>query len=207
MTNQSVFWVFLAFVLLGCGRSGQISSGDPVVRDKSPAIIIKGDQIFVDGKLLWLGDSMAVWKAAILGTPRCSEPQLVVVCKWDDLGVQIGSGQSDMTKVKFININLAYPEDLFSTENELSPKKLFSGYLELDGVAIDSETKYGAIRRNIDPNRNMTCGIRSCTEPTAAFNSGATIYLSLQGSTDQSRLYSFSLSCKSDESCKALIPK
>ena len=207
MINRSLYCIFLACLLLGCGQSDQTAFGNPVDQDKRPAIVIKGTRIFVDGKLLRLGDSMDSWKAVIPSVPRCLEPQLIVVCNWDELGMQIGSGQGDMTKVTFINIYLSARENFRLQETNFSPKMLFRGYLELDGVAIDSETKYGTIRRNIDPNRNMTCGIRSCTEPTAAFNSAATIYLSLQGSTDQSRLYSFSLSCKSDKSCKALIPK
>lgn len=207
MINRTFYCISLAFFLLGCGQSDQIASDNPVSRNKYPAIVIKGGRVFIDGKLLWLGDAMAVWKAAIPGTPRCSEPQLIVVCNWDELGVQIGSGQNDMTNVTYMNINLAAEENFFLEKDDFSPKKVFRGYLELDGMSIDSTTKYGAIRRNIDPRRNMTCGIRRCTEPTAAFNSAATIHLSLKGVSDQSQLYSFSLNCKNDESCKASIPK
>lgn len=206
MIRRYLLCTYIAGLLLGCEQSDQIASGTSLARDKHPAIIIQGHRVFVEGKLLWLGGSMVTWKEAIPGTPRCTEPELIVVCTWDNLGVQIGSGQSDMTKVIFMNINLASREEFFLEKNDFSPRMLFSGYLELDGVSIDGTTEYGAIRGKIDPGRNMTCGIRRCTEPTAVLNPDAAIHLSLNGVGDQSRLYSFSLACKSDESCTDLIP-
>jgi hypothetical protein len=129
------------------------------------------------------------------------------VCIWDDSGIVIGSSLTDLSRVEYINIDLATEDDSVIERQEHNPEGVFKGYLELDGVSIDARTEYGEIRSRIDPRRKIGCGVRSCTKPTALLGPVSKIFLTLKATGDSGKLYSFSLGCEVVKSCAALVPK
>jgi hypothetical protein len=87
-----------------------------------------------------------------------------------------------------------------SATNKISPsylpEEVFPGYLELDGVAMDSTTKFSEIKQNL-AKRKIDCGFRDCSHPSGIFDENALIYLTLDGGSERSRLRRFSISARS----------
>jgi hypothetical protein len=207
MNRSLVTYVILPFFLYGCGRAAPKAAAKNVGVEASPAIVISGSNITIDGKPVWLGDTLEAWKKAMPGRARCLKPTLVAVCIWDDSGIVIGSSLTDLSRVEYINIDLATEDDPVIERQEHIPEGMFNGYLELDGVSIDARTEYGEIRSRIDPRRKMGCGVRPCTKPTALLSPVSEIFLTLKATGDSGKLYSFSLGCELVKSCAALVPK
>jgi hypothetical protein len=199
--------VALLFMLQGCegkpkSREASFSEGK-----RRPSIVIKDSIITVDGKLVWLGESMESWKAAMPGKARCLPSTITAVCVWDDIGVEVGTGVEEKEKSKFINITFSRDTFVGGGFPEHLARDLFQGSLEIDGVVIESGTQFRAVRKAVGSKRELSCGGTDCSSPTGVFSSAAKFYFDLHGTTDQSTILSVSISCTSAASCAALIPK
>lgn len=173
-----------------------------------PRIVIRGSTITVNGKAVWLGDTLDSWKAALPGRSRCiSNRNSVTICAWDEYGIEIGTDAVETNRAKFVNIEFAFstPIEGFSRSSS-SPKYPFRGYLELDGYQITSGTEFRSIRQNSDPKRNLRCGGSACGNPSGGFSEAASLYFQLDSESERGTPLGFSLSCSSTKSCTALIP-
>jgi hypothetical protein len=79
----------------------------------------------------------------------------MTLCIWDEWGLQVGSDGTKNNGVKFLSLDFILTEDDRMIDkstrrdratNKISPsylpEEVFPGYLELDGVAMDSTTKF-----------------------------------------------------------------
>ena len=177
-----------------------------VKKGAHPEVIIIKDSLYFNGEKLKFGDALGDWKKIISGNPRCFDGAMIS-CVWDDLGLEIGTDMGRNQRVKFINIYFRMfeiYEGVGKLEGKVGeepqeaaywvPRGIFAGYLEMDGYGIDAETKFRDIRSNIDPKRNLNCGLRDCSHPGGALSDDATIYLTLDGRSEHSKLKEFSIS-------------
>jgi hypothetical protein len=65
----------------------------------SPAVVINGSSLTVNGKQVQLGDSFDAWKSALPGQARCMKTKLTAMCFWDDIGIEVGSDLHERSKV------------------------------------------------------------------------------------------------------------
>lgn len=207
MKKSVIAYLVFPMTLFGCDAVALTAIAKTSGASDAPTIIVSGSTININGKEVWLGDTLEAWKRDMPGRSRCLKPGLTAIFVWDDYGVVVGTGLIDKTRVEFINVTLALDKNPVLERQEHAPKKLFTGILQLDGVSINDTTEYGTLRSQISSHRRMGCGVRRCTEPTALLNTASEISLSLKNSSDNSRLYSFSLGCEFVDSCLALVPK
>lgn len=167
-----------------------------VARGPKPEIVIKGDQIFIGGTQLKVGESLARWKAVIGGGARC-EGSDSISCIWDQIGIEIGTYKNSPNLVSGmqITLNIEPPDPLFPRPRpEYLPKYPFTGYLELDGYGIDAQTKFWEIRISADPKRNLRCNYRDCSHPHGRFSDAANLYLRLNSKREDGNVYEFTIS-------------
>jgi len=187
-----------------------------VARGAKPEVIIRRDQIFIDGKPAAIGASMSSWRTMLRGNPRCSsEKKSGVLCAWDDLGIEVGSSfrTPKISNYLIISLNLEpkepwiplRPDGSIKTEPlDYRPKNPFPGYLELDGYGIDAQTKFWEIRTSADSKRNLRCNPRDCSHPHGGFSDNANLYLRLNSATEYGNVYEFTIS--GDEKSSAETP-
>jgi hypothetical protein len=174
-----------------------------VPRGAKPEIIVKGDQLFIEGKHVAIGQPLEIWKQAIRGAPRCDDT-LNLSCDWDDLGLTLLT-EGGVVKQIEVYFNLE-PWGNFAERapdgtpipptRDPRPKHPFPGYFEWDGYAIDKNTRFWEIRASVDPYRNVRCDLltNNCGNTTARFNTNAKIYLELyQVTHENGKLASFSI--------------
>lgn len=198
----------------GAEKAGAIPDyGKPriVPQGAKPEIIIKGDKVTYNGKLLAFGRPINEWKKILTSKARCDSTKLATACVWDDIGVQAGSTiGSKHEAVSYLTIILnKRPLDSYkelekdipnggATMNpsiDYSPKQAFSGYLELDGFGIDAKTEFWELLKTANPERNLRCGIRDCTHPGGALSSGSgALYLTTNRNDEHGNIYEFSIS-------------
>ena len=167
-----------------------------VNRAAKPEIIIKDGQLFYNGKELVMGASLAEWQE-ILGKPSRTDDGLPppILFIWDNLGITVLTGQDTETRGKVTQIKIYFLKnpmyakvyiERYSADGkplppyEPSPKKTFSGYLELDDFGIDAKTEFHELRAAAKPSRKLKCGNLDCSTPSGRFgsNSGViTLYL------------------------------
>ncbi len=173
-----------------------------IARGARPAIEVRNDKIFVNERALSLGAPLEIWLKAIPSTPRCDASKGdATLCIWDTLGIAIGTSPTSPTITKFLNVsvNLEPADPLFPDRpRPFRPKQAFPGYLELDGYGIDAKTQFWEIRAKADPKRNLRCGSRDCSHPHGGFSDKANLYLRLNGATENSTLYEFTISADED---------
>lgn len=173
-----------------------------VARGARPAIEVRNAKIFVNERVLSLGDPLDAWLKAVPSTPRCNSSKSdATLCIWDDLGIAVGTSPTNPTIAKFLNVsvNLEPADPLFPDRpRPFRPKQAFPGYLELDGYGIDAKTQFWEIRAKADPKRNLRCGSRDCSHPHGSFSDKANLYLRLNGATENSTLYEFTISADED---------
>lgn len=191
--------------MLELGMIKSAESKKNVKKGKRPEIILLQDKIYFNAKELRLGYSLESWKKIIPGAPRCNGPK-ISLCIWDELGIDIGLASEGAHKVKFLNIqismskgdkeknNVNYPDGRRAGELlDLNPYNVFPGYLELDGFGIDAGTEFWEIRRNVNQDRLLDCGLRDCSHPSGAFGESAHIYLRLDSGSRYGRLRQISV--------------
>jgi hypothetical protein len=79
--------VLLIFVLAGTPKL--LFASDRVY---CPSIQIKGSTLKIDGRPVWLGDTIQNWTAVLKRAPRCAhEKNSIKLCIWDAIGLEIGT--------------------------------------------------------------------------------------------------------------------
>jgi len=166
-----------------------------------PEIAVQDAKVVVDGTSLIIGKSTITdWRLA-LGPESRKKVGTYVIYIWDQLGVSLSTDRNHRIVSQLLVVlnrepkapwNPKMPDSSVVAEpNDLSPKNSFPGYLQLDGFGIDANTEFWEIRASVDPERNLRCGLRDCSHPHGAFSEGANIYLRLDSTSENGRLYEF----------------
>lgn len=194
-------------------KVGLIKSYDKpriVEKGAKPEIIIKGDQIIINGEKIAIGEPVSRWRA-ILGPESRKEEGLSSTYFWEQLGLKLwvrGKSNRVTTLDVFLNLEPKEPWEPLLPDGstmpeppDFRPKKAFSGYLELDGYGIDAKTKFWEIRESSSSKRNLRCGTwpDDCSHPHGGFNKNADLYFRLNGPTENNSVYEFSISGDSEE--------
>lgn len=180
-----------------------------VARGARPEIIIRGSEISINGTRVSIGDPIASWRNTLTESPVCHENSVRTLCVWDQLGIQVttqsikNAAVLDFTVYQNIEPlapwNPQLPDgSMMKAPPDYRPKQAFPGYLELDGYGIDAKTQFWEIRAKADPKRNLRCGSRDCSHPHGGFSDKANLYLRLNGATENSTLYEFTISANED---------
>ena len=113
--------LLLAILLLLLGgacdaqpRGDGATPAPQLTREKAaPIISMRGSEIKINGVTVWLGDTLDSWKRVLGGTPTCYDAGLIASCVWHSNGLTLGTGQTDKTRVKFMNgeRQLSWPVD------------------------------------------------------------------------------------------------
>ena len=178
-----------------------------VAKEKKPEVIIKNESIYFNGVKLALGDSLQTWKDALSGKPRCNKGR-IVVCVWEEYGLQLGTDDSLNPRARFLNIYVSFVDDegndlgrSFYPDgksnlaiNDWQVHEVFPGYLELDGYGIDSSSMFWEIKSEVNKKRNLSCGIRDCATPVGAFGDDGELQFRLNGNHERSTVRKFSIS-------------
>jgi len=176
-----------------------------VAKGAKPEIIIKGEQIFIAGKPVKIGDRLEVWKSAIPSNPRCDNNPPTILCAWDALGIEIFTKTNIDTTVisAYFYINLEPREPLLVTKwpdgtpavdtKDLRPKNPFRGYFEIDGYGIDAKTEFWEILAKANPERNLHCGVLDCGFPLGALNDRDTIRFRLNKPSKKGNIFEISI--------------
>ncbi|HEX8610956.1 MAG TPA: hypothetical protein VF800_06665 [Telluria sp.] len=144
---------------------------------KTPKLLLTATGIDFDHTHLRLGDSMKRWKDVLKGKPRCSDEKPVpVMCVWDSLGIQLLTEGGKKDGVIQLAVHLSFDDNWWmdmGTEKpdgtpaspvvNWMPHHPFRGYLEVDGVGIDAETKLSSVLAGVKRERNFRCGFLDCT--------------------------------------------
>jgi hypothetical protein len=178
-----------------------------VAKGARPELVIRGDAISFEGKPLVLGGSIEQWKAIIGSAPRHMQEQKTVYV-WDELGLEVQTSLDDPGTVAQLTVQLnAKPKDGYEglvtqlpdgtpvrPVADLTPKKTFPGYLEMDGYGIDAATVFSDIRSSVDSSRGLKCGLRDCSHPHGSFGSQGGVHLRLTGTDENSTVQEFVVS-------------
>lgn len=177
-----------------------------VKKGAKPNIILKDEKIFFNEKQLVFGQSLESWKKIIGKDARCSvwkgKP---LSCKWDEFGISVGSTYDNPGIVNHITIFFQKDVDTFNAASNAledgkpiilskDPKKMFSGYFEMDGFGIDNKTKYWEIKNSIEGKRKLGCGFRDCANPRGIYGDDIELYLTMNRGDEYGELYRIELS-------------
>ena len=127
--------------------TGAITAPPPpryVKRYAKPEIIIKGSNIFFDGKPLEFGHPVTSWKNILKRNPRCDKTG-IEWCVWEDLGLEVSTRAKSNFGVSTVTIKLSIPENLLDETKTPYPdgtpdsrpkadwltRHPFTGYLEI----------------------------------------------------------------------------
>lgn len=172
-----------------------------VKRYAKPEIIIKGENIFFEGKLLEFGRPLTSWKNILKRKPHCDETG-TEWCVWQDLGLKASTRWNSKfgvsTIIIMMNISENFPDETKTPYPDGTPdnrpkadwliRRAFTGYLEIDGFGIDKETKFWELQASIDIRRNLSCGLRSCEFPSGMFGPNSIIDLHLNGGSESATI-------------------
>jgi hypothetical protein len=148
-----------------------------VPKGAKPELIVKGKEIWLNGKLLPLGGTVEEWKKLMPGEAKCVENRLFVHCQWHSLGLSSGTNMEDTTRFHHITVHLNLPPktksyaSMYPDGTPMEPlpdigiKNPFLGYLEIDGFGIDAQTQFWEILQSVNPKRRLRCGLRDCQYP------------------------------------------
>ena len=207
----------------GAEEAGVIKDyGKPRIVPKGgkPEIIIKGDQIFINGKSVAISQPINEWKKVLPKTAVCRE-RVRVTCKWESLGIEVSTQSISNTAIYDFTIyfNLEPPDPYaglvthrpdgtpVAPKKDYRPKHPFPGYFELDGYGIDAKTEFWEIRASVDPERELRCGVRDCSHPHGGFSDKASLYLRLNRANEYGNLYEFTISGMEEAVPKSSAPK
>jgi len=193
-----------------------------VPKGAKPEIVLKKDQIWIDGKLVAIGQPFQAWENALADKLKCSVPKPkndIRYCVSDRLGIALGSSMRNTKVVKFfkiyVNLEQLHPYGVATHRPDgtprpppvdTRPKHSFPGYLELDGYGIDAKSQFWEIRAGSDPWRELRCGLRDCAHPHGAFSETATLYLRLNSSTEHGNVYEFTISGREEYPPQKAVP-
>lgn len=175
-------------------------------RRSGHTVSLKYGEILFDGRQLTLSRSLADWKRILGGGSECGEDvNPPIVCKWENLGIEVGTAQTSTNAVKFVTIHLQSEAGEFLSDAARSGKSekqlpsyivkgQFSGNLELENYRIDQQTTFDEVQRSVSRTLNLRCDVRDCQFPHGSFNSVANIYVELNGGSVRSTINSISIS-------------
>lgn len=190
------------------GASAIKNYGKPrmILKGAKPEILIKGDQILIDGKPVAIGQPIDMWKKVLPKKPRCNSDVVRTVCRWDALGVEVATETAINTSVMGFTIyfNLEPREPLLVTKwpdgtpavdyKDQRPKHPFRGYFAIDGYGVDGNTEFWEILAKANPQRNLHCGVRDCGFPLGALNAKDTLDFRLNKPNVHGNIYELSVS-------------
>lgn len=188
MLRLQVKLLFLLFLplLVSCDQGHQVERGG------KPEAILEGSHIIYDGKPLKIGGSMDDW-LEVLGSHSRGGPGIGPYL-WDGLGVMIAHHYSSSEEIVFV-INHRPPPKYRDPgaapgEDGGPVKNTFSGYLEIGGVGIDSQTTVEDINKQIDYPYGFTCsrGMNMCSALVG--EEKQLIAISVDGRKEKSPVYS-----------------
>ncbi|TWI69200.1 hypothetical protein IP91_00266 [Pseudoduganella lurida] len=177
-----------------------------VNKGAKPALILSEGKVYFNGSLLTFGEPLEKWEKVLGGQSVCSKRnEKPRRCKWDALGIEIGSTFVKPASVEELVIRLGRdPDESLMTSipakaGESSPdtvllsKGTFQGYLEMDRFGIDSKTKFWEIRTSVAPDHNLRCGLRECHQPHGKFSDEVNIAMILSSGDENGTLRELSL--------------
>lgn len=177
-----------------------------VPKGAKPEIIIKGDKITYNGKQLVLGSSLSAWEKIIGKPTRRYDDRAPILVVWDDKGFHaMADDKNKVDQIEFF-LNKRPPDPYkglvthsadgtpLKPDVDYSPKKSFSGYLELDGFGIDAKTEFWELQATAKRERRLTCGTRDCTHPTGSLGGDSgVLYFTLNRNDAHGNIYEFSI--------------
>ena len=197
----------LLIVACDARTTGTASTAPVASKERTrPVIAVSGAEIRINGTKVWLGDTMDAWKRVLGGTPTCYDEGLIVTCTWHANGMALGTDHIDKTRVTFMNLDLMVEPPELGDRAPSLPTSPFRGTLELDGIPIYHDTVFRELYREAPPARELQCGSRHCGHPRAAFSDAASVYIHLDGRSEDSHIWLFSITCNSTASCVAMMP-
>lgn len=192
---------------LSTQQSAARSKKNDGLLDKNLALIIQlqKDEISLPLGTVRIRDSLAKWKKAIPGSPRCTNPRTPpMLCIWDKLGIQIATDDS-VEKVNSFRLYLnPPPEDYLEplpnnpdgtpqSTSPLPPSSVYSGQLQFDGINVTANTPYSAVGPRLASERNVRCGLRDCSSPHGMFGERTKLFFHLTGRRDENLIERFSI--------------
>lgn len=191
MLRLRVKLLFLLFLplLVSCDQGHQVERGG------KPEAILEGGHIIYDGKPLKVGGPMDDW-LGVLGSHSRGGPGIGPYL-WDGLGIKIAQNYSSSEEIVFVLNHRPPPEYNFEKRWRKEPgeeggpvKNTFSGYLEIGGVGIDSQTTVEDINMQIDYPYGLTCsrGMNMCSALVG--EEKQLIAISVDGRKEKSPVYS-----------------
>lgn len=157
---RSVFVGLALFLLLaGCDQGREVEKG------ANPEIILKGKNITYNGTPLELGGELSDWLKVLGPYERKDMGDLM----WDSLGLQIGPRYKEVGHFRVVlnhRPTPKYRDPGPAPGEEGGPvKQTFSGYLEIGGVGVDSQTTVEDINKKIEYPYGFSCsrGINICS--------------------------------------------
>lgn len=121
--------------ILEAGAAMDFGSPRKIRKGKNPEIVVRRDEIYLNGKRLRFGDSLENWKKVIRGNARCFDGGMIL-CLWDDLGIEVGTKHGSEKEVISMNLIFNLPEedkDLGKTEYpDGTPAEKFPEYATRD---------------------------------------------------------------------------
>jgi hypothetical protein len=179
-------------------KAGAIKNvGKPrmVPKGAKPEIIINYEGLITfDGQPLRLGEPIDKWRAVLPKDAVCRIND-ATRCYWDQLGLKVMTGEKQDKSIIQVDIHLNFekleswmlPEN---SEYKTKPNESFKGYLEIDGYAIDKDTKFWEMRAGVDPRRGLDCGTLDCSHPRGGGGAGGQTYVSVRvdGRNEHDRL-------------------
>lgn len=186
-----------------------MDAGKPriVPRGARPEIIIKDSKVTYNGRELVLGAGLKEWESVLGASFRIDENNLSAVLVWDNFGFSVIVDKNGEWKDRVVQIKIYLSQVVIDTHltNQsdgkpspvlvaITPKKAFSGYLELDGFGIDAKTEFWEVRAAAKPSRKLRCGILDCSSPSGALgNDRGALYLDLNRSNDHGNIDKFTI--------------
>lgn len=117
-----------------------------IPKGAKPEIIVSDGEIKYNGEVLKIGHSLQDWKRVLGSSTRPAFHGRVLI--WDDIGIKVALYPSDETKVRTLIVDFSCKERMHGSDcarnggrgHDYDPKNYFTGYLEVDGGAIDNES-------------------------------------------------------------------
>jgi hypothetical protein len=198
--EPSVLDVWNVIVRKAEEKAGAIKSvGKPRVVPKGakPEIIINYDGLITfDGKPLRFGEHIDKWRATLPKDAVCSDNKgalfEVTTCDWDSLGLSVlGSVERPNTADQLVvHLNFEAVEAWMIPDKpgkKVRPENPFTGYLEIDGYAVNRDTRFWELRVSADRRRDLRCGLTECSHPHGG-GGNHTIAIRLDGKSKYDRL-------------------
>lgn len=186
------FYMGLAVLLLlaGCEQGRDVEKGD------RPKIILKGNHVIYSGTPLELGGELSDWLEVLGPYERKAMGDML----WDSLGIEVVRSYSKV-KIFRVILNHRFPPKYRDPgpapgEEGGAVKQIFSGYLEIGGVSIDSETTVEDINKKIDSPYGFSCsrGMNICSALVG--EKKQLIAVNVDGRKEKSPIYSIAFTAK-----------